>query len=155
MQPAPPPPQAPKPTPPPRGNAGRRFLLVLFLLAAAFLGGFIPQWLEVRSLRTQSERTDLQLRLANAHRILGVASQEAQRSNYASAAQAASKFFDDTATLARADAFEDEQRTRVALLSYTAQRDEVMALLSAGDPASRERLAGLFLTMDGVLQRRE
>lgn len=155
MQPAPPPPQAPKPTPPPRGNAGRRFLLVLFLLAAAFLGGFIPQWLEVRSLRAQLERTDLRLRLADAHRALGVASQEAQRSNYASAAEAASRFFDVTATLARTDAFEEEQRTRVALLSYTAQRDEIMALLSAGDPAARERLAGLFLTMDGVLQRRE
>jgi uncharacterized protein HemX len=156
MQPASPPPQAPKPTPAttPRGNAGRRFLLVVFLLAAAFLGGFIPQWLEVRSLRTQLEQTALQLRLADAHRALGVASHEAQRNNYASAAQAAAKFFDDTATLARADAFAEEQRTRVALLSYTAQRDEVMALLSAGDPAVRERLAGLFLTMDGVLQRR-
>lgn len=121
---------------------------------AAFLGGFIPQWLEARSARAELEHVELQLRLASAHRILGVASHEAQRNNYASAAQAAARFFDDTATLARADAFETEQRTRVALLAYTAQRDEVMALLSAGDPAARERLASLFLTMDGVLERR-
>jgi hypothetical protein len=157
MQPAPPPPPVPKSKPltPPRGNALRRFLLVVFLLAAAFLGGFVPQWLEARSLRAELERTDLQLRLANAHRLLGVASQEAQRSNYASAAQAAAKYFDEIATIARAGAFEKEQRTRVALLSYAAQRDEIMALLSAGDPAARERLAGIFLTMDGVLERRE
>jgi len=156
MQPAPPPPQAPKPSPPPapRTSAGKRFLLIVFLLALAFLGGYVPQWLEVRNLRTQLEQTDLQLRLANAHRALGVASHEAQRSNYANAAQAAAVFFDSCATLARTDAFENEQRTRVALLSYTAQRDEVMALLNAADPAARERLAGLYLTMNGVLARR-
>jgi hypothetical protein len=140
---------------PTRSNAGRKFLLVILLLAAAFLGGFVPQWLEARSLRANLEQTDLQLRLANAHRALGVASQEAQRNNYANASQAAAKFFNDAAVLSRAEAFESEQRTRVALLSYTAQRDEVMALLSAADPAARDRLAGLFLTMDGVLARRE
>ena len=155
MQPAPPPPSVPKPPPPPRGNAGRRFLLVLFLLAAAFLGGFVPQWLEVRSLRATLAATDLQLRLTEAHRTLGVASQEAMRNNYANAAQAAAQFFDQCATLARSDAFAKEPRTQVALLSYTQQRDEVMALLSAGDPASRDRLATMFLTMEGVLERRE
>lgn len=141
-------------TPAPRKSSGKRFLVIVFLLAAAFLGGYVPQWLEARTLRTQLEQMDVQLRLANAHRALGVASQEAQRSNYANAAQAAAAFFDACATLARTDALEEEQRTRVALLSYTAQRDEVMSLLSAGDPASRERLAGLFLTMNGVLERR-
>ena len=158
MQPAPPPPQGPKPTSistPPRGNAARRFLIVVLLIVAAFLGGFIPQWLEARNLRAELERTALELRLANAHRALGVASQEAFRNNYASAGQAAAKFFDDAATLARLDAFEKEPRTRVALVSYSGQRDEIMALLSAGDPAARERLAGIFLTMDGVLARRE
>lgn len=152
MQPAPPPPVTQ--SPPPRGNAGRRFLLVVFLLAAAFLGGFVPQWLEARSAKAALTTAELQLRLADAHRALGVASHEAQRSNYASAAQAAAQFFDQCGTLARTDHFAQEPRTRVALLSYTAQRDEVMALLSAGDPAARERLASLFLTMNGVLQRR-
>lgn len=159
MQPAPAPPPTTKPkppaAPPPRGNAARRFLLVAFLLVAAFLGGFIPQRLEVQSLRAELDKTELQLQLADAHRMLGMASHEAQRSNYASAAQAAAQFFDQSATLARTDALVNEARTHVALLSYTAQRDEVMALLSAGDPAVRERLAGMFLTMEGVLERRE
>jgi hypothetical protein len=153
MQPAPPPPPAPK-SPPVRGNTGRRFLLVLFLLAAAFLGGFVPQWLEARSLRDALASTELQYRLAEAHRTLGVASHEAMRNNYANAAEAAARFFDQCATLARTDAFAKEARTRVALLSYVQQRDEVMALLSAGDPAGRERLASMFLTMEGMLERR-
>lgn len=159
MQPAPTPPPAPKPAPPaapaPRGNAGRRFLFVAFLVIAAFLGGFVPQWLEARSLRAELDQTELRLRLADAHRMLGMASHEAQRSNYASAGLAAAQFFDQSATLARTDALANDARTQVALLSYTSQRDEVMALLSAGDPAVRERLAGMFLAMEGVLERRE
>lgn len=136
-----------------RGSAGR-FLLVIFLLAAAFAGGYVPQWLEARTLRTELERSELQLQLANAHRRLGVASQEAQRNNYASAAEAAAQFFDQCATLARTHEFADDPRTRVALLGYAAQRDQVMALLAAADPAVRETLANLYLTMDGVIARR-
>ena len=136
-----------------RGSAGR-FLLVLFLLAAAFGGGYVPQWLEARKLRAEVGRSELQLQLANAHRRLGVASQEAQRSNYASASEAAAQFFDQCATLARTHEFTDDPRTRVALLGYAAQRDQVMALLAAADPAVRETLANLYLTMDGVLARR-
>lgn len=154
MQPVPPSPPPPVVTTR-RGNKGGRFLLVLFLLVAAFLGGFVPQWMEARTLRATLETTDLQLSLANTHRMLAVASHEAQRDNFASAGNAAAQFFDHCATLARSDVFANEPRTRVALLSYTAQRDEVMALLSAGDPASRERLAAMFLTMEGVLERRE
>ncbi len=155
MQPAPPPPPVLKQPPPARGNAGRRFLLVVFLLAAAFLGGFIPQWLEVRTLHESLATTELQYRLAEAHRTLGIASHEAMRSNYANAAQFAGQFFDQCGALARSEAFAKEPRTRIALQSYLQQRDELMAMLSAGDPASRERLAGMFLAMQGVLERRE
>jgi hypothetical protein len=139
---------------PRRQNGGRRFVLVLFLLAAAFGGGFVPQWWEARNLRATLATTDLQLRLADAHRHLGIASHEALRNNYASAAEAAARFYDDCATLARNEPFPEEPRTRVALTSYAGQRDEVMALLAAGDPAARERLAGTYLAMAGVLERR-
>lgn len=146
-------PPAPPPAPRRRSSASR-FLLVVLLLAAAFGGGYVPQWLEARKLRAELETCDLQLRLADAHRRLGVASHEAQRNNYASAGEAARQFFDECATLARTETFAEEPRTRVALLSYAGQRDQVMALLSAADPAARESLANLYLTMDGVLARR-
>jgi hypothetical protein len=129
--------------------------VIVFLIALAFLGGFVPQWLEARKLAAELARTDLQFRLADVHRLLGVASHEAQRGNYPAAAQAAARFFDEAASLARADAFEQEQRTRVALLSYTTQRDEIMGLLGTGNPAAQLRLAGLYLTMNGVLERRD
>lgn len=148
------PPPAPAAPPPPRRRTGRNFLIVLVLLAAAFLGGYIPQWLEARALRTTLQTTELQLRLAEVHQLLGVASHEAQRSNYASASDAARGFFDQCATLARSGALDAEPRTQTALLGYAAQRDEVMSLLAAADPAVRERLASMYLTMNGVLARR-
>jgi len=146
--------QSAESSPVPQRRSGVRFLLIVFLLAAAFGGGYVPQWLEARKLRAELTTCDLQLRLANSHRLLGLASHEAQRSNYASAAEAARLFFETSATLARTETFEDEPRTRVALLGYIAQRDELMALLAAGDPISRDQLANLYLTMDGVLARR-
>ena len=140
-------------TPAPR-RRGRSFVLVIFLLGAAFLGGYVPQWWQLRETRATLATTDLQLRLANLHRRLGVASHEAQRNNYASAAESAARFFDDCATLARTEKFVEDERTRVALLGYIAQRDDIMAALTAGDPSARERLAQLYLTMEGVLSRR-
>lgn len=138
----------------PRRRSPGRSLLVLLLLAAAFAGGYVPQWLEARSLREELRTTGLQFRLANAHRRLGVASHEAQRNNYASAAEAARQFFGECAVIAQTEAFKDEPRTLVALQRYAEQRDPVMALLAAADPAAKEQLGTLYLTMDGVLSRR-
>lgn len=143
-------------SPPPvrRRNPVRTFVVVAFLLAVAFAAGFVPQWMEARKLRDSLSRATMQLELATLHRSVGVASHEAQRNNYASAAESAGRFFDGCASLATREPFPEEPRTRVALQGYAAQRDEVMALLAAADPAARERLAGLYLTMNGVLARR-
>ena len=132
----------------------RRFVFVVFLLAVAFLGGFVPKWMEVRTLRTTLATTETQLKLANLHRLLGVASHEAQRNNYGSAGEAAGRFFSECAELATSESFAEEPRTLVALQSYAGQRDQVMALLAAGDPSVRERLLSMYLTMNGVLARR-
>ena len=123
-------------------------------MGVAFAAGYVPQWLELRRLRETLTTTSRELRLATLHRQLGVASHEAQRNNFASAGEAASRFFDDCAKLANTEPFTEDARTRIALSSYAAQRDEVMALLAASDPAVRERLLSMYLTMNGVLGRR-
>src|ERR1051325_8420953 len=45
--------------------------------------------------------------------------------------------------------------SRNAIASYVAQRDEIMNQLATADPQVRERLASMYLVMDGVLARRE
>lgn len=142
------------PPPAPRASRTRIAVIVLAVAIAAFLAGFLPPWIEARGLRQRLTANELDLRLANLHRQLGVASHEAQRNNYASAREAARVFFDDCAKVANTEPFASDERTRVALLGYAAQRDEIMGLLATGTPLARERLAGLYLTMDGVLARR-
>jgi hypothetical protein len=160
MQPAPPPPPATATNAPPavkpRKRSGfRRFLWMLLLLIAAFLIGFIPPTLEARRNAKELRTTQLDLRLATLHRQLGVATVEVQRNNYAAAMSAARLFFDGCRDLAQAEAFEHEPRTRIAISTYAASGDEVIAQLATANPAVRDRLGSLYLTMDGVLERRQ
>ena len=149
---------APAPLPPeprrPRFSF-RLFLLVIVLLVAAFLGGYVPQALELRRATATLQRTELDLRLADLHRRLGVASHEALRNNYANASAAARQFFEGCAALAQTGLLAKEPRTQIAITSYASQRDEIMTALAIADPQMKERLASMYLVMDGVLQRRE
>jgi hypothetical protein len=139
----------------PRPRRFRNFVLILLLLAAAFGGGYIPEHLKTSRLQEQFDALTVDHQLSELHRRLGVATQEAMRNNYASSAEAARTFFEGCTNLLQKNSFETEPRTRNALLSYAASRDAVLAQLTAGDPTSRERLAGMFLAMDGVIARRE
>jgi hypothetical protein len=130
-------------------------LVVLALLIAAFLAGYVPQRLRADREEETQRVTKLDLELANAHRDLGIAALEAQRSNYANAGTAARRFFDACARLAQDPSLAGEPRTRGALGSYASSRDEISIQLASADPQIAQRLASLYFTMDGVLARRE
>ena len=130
-------------------------MLVLFLLAVAYAGGYGPQWFQARKIRAELNTTRLELRLANAHRLLGRASHEAQRNNFSSSSEAARMFFEECAAIAQSEPFTGEPRTLVALQGYAQRRDTIMTLLASADPTVKEQLANLYMTMDGVLGRRE
>jgi hypothetical protein len=146
--------EIPKEVQPRSSRSFSTILLTLVLIAIAFGAGYVPKWLEVRRLQSTLKSTTFDLRLANLHRQLGVASHEAQRNNYANAANAAQTFFDGCRALAREDAFSDQPRTREAISAYAGYADDIIPRLISGDPMVREKLAGLYLAMDGVLQRR-
>jgi hypothetical protein len=146
--------EIPKEVQPRSSRSFSTVLLTLVLIAIAFGAGYVPKWLEVRRLRSELKTTTFELRLSNLHRQLGVASHEAQRNNYANAANAARTFFDGCRALSREDAFPDQPRTREAIAAYAGYADDIIPRLISGDPLVREKLAGLYLAMDGVLQRR-
>jgi hypothetical protein len=124
------------------------------LVVLAFGAGYIPKELELRDLRATMKTTELDLRLANAHRQLGVAAEEAQRNNFASAADAARVFVDTCRAVAHDEAFAEQPRTRLALESYAGSADDILGRLATADPTVKEKLAGLYLAMNGVLARR-
>ncbi len=140
----------------PRPRHGfRNFVLVMLLLCAAYGAGYIPEHLERKradeSLAMLTRTDDL----SELHRQLGVASHEAMRNNYASAAEAAKVFFDGCREFLEKYPLDDQPRTKATLQTWIAQRDSIMARLAAADPSSREQLAGMFLAMNGVIERKQ
>lgn len=133
----------------------RKTLGIALLILFAFALGYAPQEFSKRKLAAQLSETELDLRLANLQRQLGLASHEAQRNNFASAAEAARAFFDGCRTLANEGDFEDRPRTKLALTAYASQSDLVLGQLANADPQSRAKLAELYLTMQNVLARRQ
>lgn len=106
-------------------------------------------------MTTRLETTELDLRLATLHRHVGVASHEAQRNNFAAAAASARTFFDGCRSLLDEYEMTETPRTRLALSAYASSADMVLGQLATGDPAVKERLASLYLTMNGLLERRQ
>ena len=157
MQPAvtPPPPKPPVPVPVKRRLSFRTLLWIALLLLFAFGLGYVPKELERRRAAETLRTTELDLRLANLHRLIGVASHEAQRNNFANAATAARAFFDGCRTVLNEYPLEDQPRTRNALQAYATSSDTILGQLTNADPTVKEQLASLYLTMNGVLERRQ
>jgi hypothetical protein len=133
----------------------RTLLWIAFLLLFAYGLGYAPKELERRRLAETLRTEELDLRLANLHRQIGVASHEAQRNNFANAAVAARAFFDGCRSVLNDYPLEDRPRTRLALQAYATTSDTVLGQLANADPTVKEQLASLYLTMNGVLERRQ
>lgn len=136
-------------------SKARRILGVILLVALAFALGYAPKEWERRKLAERLAQTELDLRLANLHRQLGLASYEAQRNNFASAAEAARAFFEGCRTVTRDYDFEGQPRTKLALQTYASSGDVLLGQLANADPQAKERLGSLYATMNGVLERRQ
>jgi len=133
----------------------RTFLWVVLLLAFAFGLGYGPKELERRRLVESTRITERDLQLATLQRQLGVAALEAQRNNYGTAGTAARAFFEGCRTAVAQYDFSDLPRTRLALTAFAGNSDTVLGQLAVADPTVKDRLASLYLTMNGLIQRRQ
>lgn len=133
----------------------KRVAWIVLLVALAFAFGYVPKEFERRKLATRLAETELELRLANLHRRLGLANYEAQRNNFASAAEHARAFFDGCRSVTADYPLADRPRTRLALQTYASTSDVVLGQLANADPEVKERLSSLYATMNGLLERRQ
>lgn len=124
-------------------------------MVLAFVAGYVPKELDLRRTRAQLDTTALDLRLSDLHRRLGVASHEAQRNNFGVAMNEARAFFDGCRKLTHEADFSAQPRTKLALAAYGSQGDLILGQLANADPAAKEQLASLYLTMNGVIARRQ
>ena len=124
-------------------------------MVIAFLAGYVPKELELRRTRAQLDTATLDLQLSDLHRRLGVASHEAQRNNFGVAMNEARVFFDGCRKLTYEGNFASQPRTKLALTAYGSQGDLILGQLANADPTVKEQLASLYLTMNGVIGRRQ
>lgn len=116
------------------------------VLLAVFLIGFIPMWLSARESSSDLAESRLQLRAVQIQHTLASAVIDARRGEYETARRSASDFFTNLGA--------ETQLTETSLLTgpqiegarpLLAQRDEIITLLARSDPASADRLAGIYV----------
>lgn len=131
---------------PPQSDFVRKWLIRAAVVLAAFLIGLVPMWLSKRSVDSELVQTKRELRRDQLQNGLAAAAVYARRGEYETARQNASTFFTDMQTeLNNADStlFSPQEKTQMpAILS---SRDDVITLLSRGDPAAAERLSNLYV----------
>lgn len=139
-----------------------RIIGVVALTAGLVVGAFLGAWLErgrsnertaaavevesVRSERLESEvsRLQAQVELNRLQLRLGRIALEADRQDYGSAGEHASRFFEDAAQMAERS---DDERVRAELETVLAARDEVIAGLATAQPGATETLKTLYLDL--------
>lgn len=127
-------------------NTMRRWLIFAILILIAFLAGLLPMaWKymntssELREANAKVQRTQLESSIA-------AASIYARRGEYETARQTASKFFTDVKTVIDSTETNVLAKNEKAVISdMLAGRDDIITLLSRGDPASADRLSDFYV----------
>jgi uncharacterized protein with PIN domain len=130
----------------------RRFLIYGGVLLVVFLLGFVPMWLQSRSVAGRLAEAERRLTLAGMQGNLASAAIDARRGDYEPARQAVSQFFTSLrAEIDKGDASSFTQAQRAGVQPLFAGRDEVITLLARSDPASADRLSDLYVAYRKVV----
>ena len=127
-------------------NTMKRWLVFAILILLAFLAGLLPMaW---KYLGTSSELRDANAKVARTQleNTLASAALYARRGEYETARLSASKFFTDVKAAIDSpstEALSSNEKTVVS--DMLIGRDEIITLLSRGDPASADRLSELYV----------
>jgi hypothetical protein len=111
------------------------------VLIVVFAAGYIPSCVGARSAEERSIRLQQNLKLADLRGHLGMASYEANRNNYANAAQQSTEFFN---VLLETIGNTSDAPLKQNLEKFLARRDEITTNLAQADPAVKEKLAQAY-----------
>lgn len=118
-----------------------KFLLVAVLVVAAFLAGFLPQYVSAQRAAGQLRQARQENAYAELRDLAALAFVQASQKNYGLAAGTASRFFNRT----REAANQMPSGERAALQALLAPRDRITAELAKGDAAALGDLQDLYL----------
>lgn len=120
----------------PKGLAVRAGVLI-----AAFALGYVPSCVGARNAEERNTRLERRLKLVDLHNLLGMTSYEANRNNYANAAEVSTDFFNGLKELI--DTTGDDG-LKQKLLPISTRRDEITTNLAQADPGVKEKLAQMY-----------
>lgn len=121
-------------------------------LIAAFLIGYVPSCVSARNAEEEKARLQYQLKLAELRGRIGMTSYEANRNNYASAAQFSSEFFN---LLAEIIGSSRDEALRQSLQPLLARRDEITTNLAQADPSVKDKLAQMYAEVFQIFQSQQ
>lgn len=111
------------------------------LIVAAFLLGFIPQYVKVRDLDSQLGTTRRQLQMREVDLLIGRVFLDTSQKNYGLASQSATRFFDQARSVAGE---EIDPKRKAFLQDALTRRDAVIGGLAKGDPGTLAPIQDLF-----------
>ena len=120
----------------------KKIIVAAIVLVAAFLAGFVPQFIKASRLENELRQSRQDAAGAELRELIGFAYVQASQKNYGLAAETSSRFF----TRAREAANQTQDANhRKALEELLAMRDGVTAALAKGDAAVMDDLRQLFV----------
>ena len=127
-------------------TAIRRWLPWAGALLLAFLLGLLPMWWAKMSVDYELTEARRELKRGQLQNTLSSAAIYSRRGEYETARQAASGFFTDVQAEvdnANSSVLAAAEKTQMPAILGT--RDDIITLLSRGDPASGERLSDVYV----------
>jgi len=128
---------------------GTKVLVMIILVAVAFLSGLLIGYMEVRETRAllqtaESERDNLRLQkqFSQVRDLAALMYVETSRQNYGLGAEYAARYFDQVKRLGNAELSAEMRGSISELLSH---QDAVTASLSRAEPGATQQVQALFL----------
>lgn len=131
----------------PQTGLVRRWLIQLGVLVVVFLLGLVPMWWSKRTAVHELDRVNRELRRSQLQNTLSSAVVYARRGEYETGRLDASSFFTEVqAELGNTNSNVLSVNEKSQIQSLMAGRDDIITLLSRGDPASADRLSDLYVS---------
>ena len=116
-------------------------IIVIILLIAVFLAGFVPQYMKAKRLENELSAVRQENAMAELRDLAGLAFVQTSQKNYGLAAATSNRFFTRTREIANQL---PDANGRKALEDLWASQDKITAELAKGDPQALGDLQVLF-----------
>lgn len=127
----------------------KRYAIVALLMLAAYLVGFVPNWMSSKALEEDAAGLKNTNQLLALKTDLAAAAMHAEQGRFDEAITAAGSFFGRLDKgIGAADGTLNNEPAREAAVNMLARRDEVIAMLARGDRTAADVLAGWFFEFE-------